>query len=118
VTVEEGQTLVPGGLRQQEMAGSASKVPVLGDLPLLGPLFKREEKAVRDTVLTIFITPRIMRPDNPVPERPQLNPEDVCEPGRWGLAGKDDKTKAYIQCPDAADHTGGGTVTFEVAKVE
>jgi type II secretory pathway component GspD/PulD (secretin) len=76
VTVEGGQTLVLGGLRQQEMSISTTKVPILGDLPLISPLFKREEKAVRNTVLTIFITPQVMRPDNPVPEWPQLKPED------------------------------------------
>ncbi|MHC4618225.1 MAG: hypothetical protein ACYTEQ_10785 [Planctomycetota bacterium] len=76
VTVQEGQTLVLGGLRQQEMSSSTTKIPILGDLPLISPLFKREEKEVRNTVLTIFITPQVMRPDNPVPEWPQVNPED------------------------------------------
>jgi Flp pilus assembly secretin CpaC len=63
-------------LRQQEMSSSTTKVPILGDLPLISPLFKREEKEVRNTVLTIFITPQVMSPDNPVPEWPQVNPED------------------------------------------
>ena len=76
VTVEGGQTLVLGGLRQQEMSGSMTKVPLLGDLPLLGPLFRHEAEEVRNTVLTIFITPQVMRPDNPVPEWLKLNPED------------------------------------------
>ena len=76
VTVQEGQTLVLGGLRQQEMASSTTKVPILGDLPLISPLFKREEKEIRNTVLTIFITPQVMSPDNPAPEWPQLDPED------------------------------------------
>jgi len=49
---------------------------------------------------------------------PFYNALKVCEPARWGLAGKDDKSKAYVQCPDAAEHTGGGTVTFEIAKVD
>jgi len=77
VTVEGGQTLVLGGLRQQEMSSSTTKVPILGDLPLISPLFKREEKAVRNTVLTIFITPQVMRPDNPTPEWPQLSSDDL-----------------------------------------
>jgi Flp pilus assembly secretin CpaC len=58
------------------MSGSTTKVSILGDLPLISPLFRREEKEVRNTVLTIFITPQVMRPDNPVPEWPQVNPED------------------------------------------
>ena len=76
VTVQEGQTLVLGGLRQQEMASSTTKVPILGDLPLISPLFKREEKEIRNTVLTIFITPQVMGPDNLAPEWLQLDPED------------------------------------------
>jgi uncharacterized repeat protein (TIGR04076 family) len=49
---------------------------------------------------------------------PFYNALRVSEPSQWGLEGKDDDTKAYIQCPDAAAHTGGGTVTFEISKVE
>ena len=47
---------------------------------------------------------------------PYYNALRVSEPAQWGLEGKDDKTKAYIQCPDPAEHTNGGTVTFEIAK--
>ena len=76
VTVQEGQTLVLGGLRQQEMGNTITKVPILGDLPLLGVLFKHEEEIVKNSVLTIFITPHILQPESPAPEWPQLNLED------------------------------------------
>jgi type II secretory pathway component GspD/PulD (secretin) len=76
VTVQQGQTLVLGGLRQQEISGTTTKVPILGDLPLISPLFKREEEAVRNTVLTIFITPQVMTEDNPSPDWPDVNIED------------------------------------------
>jgi Tol biopolymer transport system component len=76
VTVQEGQTLVIGGLRQQEMLSSTTKVPILGDLPLISPLFRKDEKMVRNTVLTIFITPQVMTADDPTPGWPQVNPED------------------------------------------
>jgi Tol biopolymer transport system component len=76
VTVQQGQTLVIGGLRQQEMLSSTTKVPILGDLPLISPLFRKDEKTVRNTVLTIFITPQVMTTDNPTPEWQQVNPED------------------------------------------
>jgi len=76
VTVQEGQTLVLGGLRQQEISGTTTKVPILGDLPLISALFKREEKAVRNTVLTIFITPQVMTADNPSPDWPEVNIEN------------------------------------------
>ena len=76
VNVREGQTLVLGGLRQQEMGNTVTKVPFLGDLPVLGVLFKHEEEVVKNSVLTIFITPHILQPESPAPEWPQLNPED------------------------------------------
>jgi len=49
---------------------------------------------------------------------PFYNGLRVAEPARWGLEGKEDKTKAYIQCPDPVDYTDGGTVIFEITKVQ
>jgi uncharacterized repeat protein (TIGR04076 family) len=48
---------------------------------------------------------------------PFYNALRVSEPVQWGLDGKEDKSKAYIQCPDPFDCTDGGTVIFEVSKV-
>ena len=47
---------------------------------------------------------------------PYYNALRVSEPATWGIEGKDDKGKAYIQCPDACRYTGGGAVTFEIRK--
>ena len=47
---------------------------------------------------------------------PYYNALQVSTPERWGLAGKDDKDKAYIQCLDPCSYTGGGTVVFEISK--
>ena len=49
---------------------------------------------------------------------PYYNALRVSEPTKWGLDGKDDKSKAYIHCPDACRYTRGGTVTFEISKIE
>jgi len=76
VTVEQGQTIIIGGLRQQEMGRSTTKVPILCDIPLVGLLFTKEETSVRHSVLTILITPRVLTADNPIPEWPQVNIED------------------------------------------
>ncbi len=48
---------------------------------------------------------------------PWYNALTVSEPAAWGLDGKADKTKAYIQCPDPCQYTGGGTVIMEISKV-
>jgi len=76
VNVREGQTLVIGGLRQQEMTEAVIKVPILGDLPLIGTLFRKTQKATRNSVLTLFITPHVLLPDAPAPNWPQLDADD------------------------------------------
>ena len=48
---------------------------------------------------------------------PHYNALRVSEPGEWGLAGKDDKAKAYVQCLDPMAYTNGGTAIFEISRV-
>ena len=61
VRVADGQTIVIGGLRQQETSNITTKVPILGDLPLLGPLlFRSRNKRTTNTELVLFITPRLL----------------------------------------------------------
>ena len=61
VRVDDGQTLIIGGLRQQETRNVTTKVPILGDLPLLGPLlFRSRNKRTTNTELVLFITPRLL----------------------------------------------------------
>ncbi|MBE0534557.1 MAG: hypothetical protein IH624_02730 [Phycisphaerae bacterium] len=76
VTVEQGETIVIGGLRQQEKSHTVTKVPLLGDLPLLGFLFKHQETRIRHNVLTIFITPQVLCSDNLRPDWLQLDPRE------------------------------------------
>jgi uncharacterized repeat protein (TIGR04076 family) len=49
---------------------------------------------------------------------PYYNALRVSPPGRWGLAGREDTTKAYVRCPDAAARTGGGTAVLEISRVD
>jgi len=72
VTVAEKQTIVLGGLRQQEEVVSETRVPILGDIPYIKHFFRKTQRDVRQSVLTIFITPQILRPDDGNPEWPQL----------------------------------------------
>ena len=61
VIVADGQTVVLGGILQTERRTSESKVPMLGDVPVLGNLFKRNSKTNNKAELLIFITPKILR---------------------------------------------------------
>jgi len=58
--VENGGTVVLGGLFQQTESNTVDKVPLLGDIPFLGNLFKSTTKIYQRTELLIFITPRII----------------------------------------------------------
>lgn len=60
VLVENGDTIVLGGVFREETTTTESKTPVLGDVPYLGRLFKRTNNANRRTELLIFITPKII----------------------------------------------------------
>ncbi len=62
VLVKNGGTLVIGGLYQNNLVKDVEKVPLLGDIPLLGLLFRRTSDKVERTELVIFLTPRIIRP--------------------------------------------------------
>jgi len=57
----DGQTVILGGLMQNSKAKSETKIPFLGDLPLLGVLFKRTVKSDSQTELMIFLTPHIIQ---------------------------------------------------------
>jgi len=60
VVTPNGQTVIIGGLMQNSKTASESKIPLLGDIPLIGNLFKRQKKDGSKTELLIFLTPHIV----------------------------------------------------------
>lgn len=61
VRVKEGETLVIGGLIKHKDDRSHEKIPILGDIPILGYLFSSRQRNVEQKELAVFITPRILR---------------------------------------------------------
>ncbi|MEM1330687.1 MAG: secretin N-terminal domain-containing protein [Planctomycetota bacterium] len=61
VTVPGDSTIVVGGITIDETRIAVSKVPLLGDIPLIGELFRSTSETEDDRTLYVFITPRIMR---------------------------------------------------------
>lgn len=61
VVTPDGHTVIIGGLMQNSKTASDSKIPLLGDIPLLGNLFKRQSKNNSKTELLIFLTPHIVQ---------------------------------------------------------
>jgi len=61
VVVDDGQTLVLGGLLKDQFSNDDSQVPVLGDIPILGNLFKSRSRTRAKTNLMVFLRPVVMR---------------------------------------------------------
>ena len=61
VLVEDGSIIVIGGLLDDSYAESENKVPLMGDLPLVGNLFRSENRQRRKTNLMVFLRPTVMR---------------------------------------------------------
>lgn len=61
VLVDDGQTIVLGGLIQDNASGGVEKVPGLGDLPFVGGLFRYQNRSSRKTNLIVFIRPTVIR---------------------------------------------------------
>ena len=62
VLVDNGQTVVIGGVYEFKNRDDVDKVPWLGDIPFLGYLFKKQSKALDKSELLIFLTPRVLKP--------------------------------------------------------
>ena len=61
VLIQDGELLILGGLIEDQTNGTATKVPLLGDIPLLGRLFRSTSKSDSQSVLMMFIRPTIIR---------------------------------------------------------
>jgi pilus assembly protein CpaC len=71
VEMKEGESLIIGGLIDQQITKELTKFPFLGDIPILGALFRSTSFNNKESELMIIITPRIVRTMKPG-ERPQL----------------------------------------------
>ncbi|WP_168418913.1 type IV pilus secretin PilQ family protein [Acinetobacter towneri] len=60
VLVDNGETVVLGGIFEQQTANTQTKVPFLGDIPYIGRLFRKDIKSDNKRELLIFVTPRIV----------------------------------------------------------
>ncbi|MES2463916.1 MAG: secretin N-terminal domain-containing protein [Armatimonadota bacterium] len=61
VSVKDGETVVLGGIIKNSVVTTVNKVPLLGDIPILGNLFRSKGVSKNKTELLVFLTPRIVR---------------------------------------------------------
>lgn len=81
VLVEDGGIIVLGGLLQDEYSGNQEKVPLLGDIPLFGNLFKTESRSRKKTNLMVFLRPVVVR-DGAAAEQLSLDRYDLMRSGQ------------------------------------
>lgn len=77
--VRSGETIVLSGLIQRETATNIDKVPGLGDIPIIGALFRSKKFQNKETELVVFVTPTLIDPSSP------------------GIAGRLQKTNERLQ---------------------
>ncbi|WP_317135345.1 type II and III secretion system protein family protein [Pollutimonas sp. M17] len=77
--VRSGQTLVLAGFLSREESRNVDKVPGLGDIPILGPLFKSTRFQRNETELAIFVTPILVAADHPDLEQRVRNSRDIVD---------------------------------------
>ena len=63
VTIKDKQTMVIGGMIKDDKTETVHKTPILGDIPLLGKLFRRADTRIEKTELMVFITPHVVYTD-------------------------------------------------------
>ena len=97
IELQEGQHLAIAGLIDNTMQENVNKLPLLGDIPILGALFRSKEMRQERTELLVIVTPRVIRPtDVPIPV-------PTGEPDEWDWDGK------LKGKPFRADTIGGGS---------
>ena len=85
VVVEHGQTAVVGGLVKDQLSETVRKIPLLGDIPVLGALFRRTISTKTQTELLVFLTPQVVQ-----------NPNDLADLARQ-LRGEMQRLDAAVE---------------------
>ncbi len=117
VLIPSGNTLVLGGLVQDDIRSGNVKVPILGDIPVLGYLFRSDSKARQKSNLLVFLTPTIVQDEDyqptrsdflktPVPSRDTLEGDwsawDSGKPRDWSQPEPVDPAK-FSKIPGVTD---------------
>jgi len=96
VEMKEGESLIIGGLLDQRVVKDLTKVPLLGDVPILGALFRSTKFSNKESELVFVITPGIVRTMKPgeKPQLPSLEKYDDPDIRQVPLPGGSDERKA------------------------
>ncbi len=74
VTVKDGTTIIIGGLIQDQRTSTVDKIPLLGDIPIIGQAFRKTVSQVQKQELVVFLTPHIVTGEYDMLEQPKTYP--------------------------------------------
>jgi pilus assembly protein CpaC len=96
VEMREGQTLAIGGLLQTSLGGTTLRVPLFGDIPCFGQIFRLDTTSAGESELVLLVTPELVHPMEPK-EVPPLPGSDYYEPGdlEFYLKGRLESLRNY-----------------------
>ncbi len=92
--LKDGQIVIVGGLRRQEKTREVTQIPILGDIPLIGFLFKYTNTVVYNTELIVFLSPHIYKEGEPIPEDAMDKYKEITERQMLSLS-EDAKLNGY-----------------------
>ena len=102
VSVKDGETIILGGIIRSSVTATTNKIPILGDIPILGSLFKSTSKEKHKTELMVLLTPRVVR-DEDEARKLRLNDTKVLSKETQDQLGKvvrPESTKVEIKNKD------------------
>ncbi|MEN6627034.1 MAG: hypothetical protein ABFD69_12485 [Candidatus Sumerlaeia bacterium] len=116
VVVQNGKTVVIGGMMEDAKTEKVTKIPLLGDIPMLGALFRRTESKTVKTELLIFLTPQIIQRSN------EARTVSLDERNRAGMIDEaftsKQKEKFLVNLDEKSDNTPKPAVPAEAATVK
>jgi Flp pilus assembly secretin CpaC len=87
VELRQGQYLVIAGLLDNETTRNLTKIPILGDIPILGEFFKSRGIRDRRTELVVIVSPELTQATDVAPPVPTGEPGPPPSPGEWKREG-------------------------------
>jgi type II secretory pathway component GspD/PulD (secretin) len=106
VSIRDGDTVVIGGLLSDEYQDTVSKVPFLGDIPILGWAFKSSKRTLRKINLLVFLTPHIIRSPEDIEHETIRKREEFAKHSEEGLEWSERERAAERKRQEAAEAAG------------
>ena len=97
--LKDGEVVVFGGLRRQEKTKEVDQIPLLGDLPIIGGLFKSTNTVVKNSELIVFLSPHIYKGEPP-PKEQMAKYKEISERPILSLPKEDKKKNGWFSQSD------------------